>query len=54
MGKNKITKDQIHKHRKKISREEELKQNGGWTAVHKIHKSKKNYTRKTKHKNQDI
>lgn len=35
---------------RKASREIELEINGGWTAKHKVHKSKKNYTRKTKHK----
>ena len=35
---------------RKASREIELEINGGWTAKHKVHKSKKNYTRKAKHK----
>lgn len=48
----KVTKAQILKNHKKISREIELEQQDGWTAKNKIHKSKKAYTRKTKHKNQ--
>lgn len=35
---------------RKASREIELEINGGWTAKNKIHKSKKSYTRKPKHK----
>ena len=35
---------------RKISREEELKDSTGWTTIHKVHKSKKNYSRKKKHK----
>ncbi len=46
----KITKEQIHKMRRKASREEELEINGGWTAKNKIHKSDKQYSRKDKHK----
>ena len=46
-----ITKEQIRKNDKKISRELELENQTGWTATHKVHKSKKNYTRKNKHKN---
>jgi len=37
---------------KKDNREAELEENGGWSAVHKIHKSDKTYSRKNKHKNQ--
>jgi len=48
----KITKAQIIKNNKKISREIELEKNGGWTAKNKIHKSDKTYSRKNKHKNQ--
>ena len=48
----KVTKAQILKNHKRISREIELIEQGGWTAKNKIHKSKKAYTRKFKHKNQ--
>ena len=46
----KITKQQILKNQKKINREIELEKNGHWTAVHKVHKSDKTYSRKVKHK----
>lgn len=46
----KITKEQIRKFDRKASREIELENSTGWTAVHKVHKSKKNYSRKNKHK----
>lgn len=36
---------------KKASREFELENSTGWIAKHKIHKSAKDYTRKSKHKN---
>lgn len=42
-------KDTLSSYRK-ASREIELEFNDGWTAKHKVHKSEKNYTRKTKHK----
>jgi len=32
------------------SREAELQDKTGWTAKHKVHRSKKTYTRKAKHK----
>lgn len=35
---------------RKGAREAELEINIGWTAVRKVHASKKTYTRKTKHK----
>lgn len=35
---------------RKGSREAELENSSGWKAVHKIHPSKKSYTRKLKHK----
>lgn len=35
---------------KKASRELALENSTGWTSQHKVHKSEKNYTRKTKHK----
>ena len=38
---------------RKISREIELENKSGWTAIHKTHKSKKNYSRKKKHKSLD-
>jgi len=36
---------------RKGSREAELENSSGWKSTHIIHPSKKNYTRKTKHKN---
>ena len=33
------------------SREAELENSAGLTAIHKVHQSKKTYTRKIKHKN---
>lgn len=33
------------------SREAELENENGWKAKHKVHHSKKNYSRKEKHKN---
>jgi len=44
----KITKEQIRKMNRKVSREEGL--GDGWVATHKVHTSKKTYTRKKKHK----
>ena len=35
---------------RKGSRDAELEREAGWTAVRKVHGSKKNYTRKQKHK----
>ena len=46
----KLTKKQILKFNCKARREEELENSNGWTSTHKIHKSKKHYTRKLKHK----
>ena len=46
----KITKEQQYNAMRKGSRESELEENGGWTANHKIHKSVKSYSRKSKHK----
>jgi hypothetical protein len=46
----KITQEQILTQNKKISREIELENSIGWTATHKVHTSKKTYTRKPKHK----
>ena len=34
------------------SREMELENSTGWVAKHKVHKSVKDYTRKTKYKNE--
>ncbi len=53
MGKTfigKITKEQRYKAMRKGNRDSELKENGGWTANHKVHKSVRDYSRKTKHK----
>jgi hypothetical protein len=47
-----ITKEQQLKNHKKINREIELENMGGWTATHKVHKNKKKTIhRKRKHKN---
>lgn len=35
---------------KKASREMELENATGWVAKHKVHRSEKDYNRKTKHK----
>ncbi len=42
--------DQILKIERKTSREMDLVNATGWTAIHKVHKSVKEYTRKDKHK----
>ena len=44
-----ITTDYIKANRKG-SRDAELERECGWTSVRKVHSSKKNYTRKSKHK----
>jgi hypothetical protein len=44
----------IIKANRKGSREAELEISNGWSNKIKIHKSKKNYNRKTKHKNYEI
>lgn len=46
----KITKEQILTQNKKISREIELENSTGWVSMHKVHTSKKTYTRKPKYK----
>ena len=46
--KYKITKEQIMKSHRRISREIEMETNGKWTATHKIHKSNKTYSRKNR------
>lgn len=38
---------------RKGSREVELEHETGFTTKHKVHKSKKNYSRKEKHKNNE-
>ena len=35
---------------RKVNRELELQNSTGWVSKHKVHKSAKNYTRKSKHK----
>jgi len=45
-----ITKEQVRKMNRKTSRDMELEAKVGWTATHKVHKSKKTYSRKDKHK----
>ncbi len=46
----KISKLQMLKFSKKISREIELENSNGWKSVNKIHKSKKAYDRKNHEK----
>jgi hypothetical protein len=46
----KLTKKDIIKANRKGSREAELENSTGFKKSHKVHKSKKAYTRKTKHK----
>ena len=48
--KNKNKEDYI-KACRKGSREAELEDRTGFVQIHKVHKSKKTYTRKKKHKN---
>lgn len=45
----KITKEQILKFDRKISRDEEINASTGWVAKHKIFRSDKTYNRKLKH-----
>ena len=45
----KITQKQILTSERKISREIELENQAGWVSKHKVHKSKKTYTRKPKY-----
>ncbi len=47
---HRISEDQIIKMNRKVSRDESLVDGNGWTATHKVHKSKKAYSRKEKHK----
>ena len=44
-----ISKEQLHKASRKGSRDAELEAHP-WTSKNKVHKSKKNYNRKDKHK----
>ncbi len=46
-----ITKEQMRKADRKASRDIELENQTGWIAKNKVHKNKKKYTRKNKHKN---
>jgi hypothetical protein len=46
-----ITTKQIIKIERNARREEDLIDSNGWTALHKVHKSDKTYSRKDKHKN---
>jgi len=39
---------------RKGSRDAQLENEAGWVAVRKVHKSKNNYTRKLKHKNNEL
>lgn len=43
----KITKEQILKMNRKVSRELEYQWHTGWVQIHKRHKSKKDYNRKS-------
>ena len=45
-----VTKEQIMTNNRKISREMEYENQDGWKANEKVHKSQKNYSRKSKHK----
>lgn len=44
----KITNDMLHSANRRGNREAELENKSGFTAVHKVHKSPKNYNRKDK------
>lgn len=46
----KITREHLMKANKKASREMNLENSTGWVAVHKSHKSDKDYNRNPKHK----
>jgi hypothetical protein len=46
----KITKEEILILYKKTSREIELENSTGWVSKHKVHKSQKDYSRKSKHR----
>ena len=46
----KITKEDYIKANKKADREISIEDSTGFVSTHKIHKSKKSYTRKKKHK----
>jgi len=46
----KFTKEDIRKANRMAGREIDLVNSVGWVAVHKSHKSAKDYTRKPKHK----
>ena len=46
----KWTKEDELKVSRKVNREMELQNSTGWVAKHKVHKSAKDYTRKSKHK----
>ena len=45
-----MTQTDYIKANRKGSREAELENQTGWCRSHKVHRSKKNYSRKTKHK----
>jgi hypothetical protein len=46
----KFSVEHILKSNRKISREISLENSTGWVSTHSIHKSVKNYSRKSKHK----
>ena len=51
--KTRITQDDILKAVRKGRREAENELEGGFVSTNKVHRSKKTYTRKKKHKNKD-
>lgn len=52
----KISREQILKMERAIRRQEKIEARplGGFEATHKVHKSKKTYNRKTKHKGREF
>ena len=46
-----MTQEDYIKANRKGSRDAEIENSTGFNGTHKVHKSKKNYTRKEKHKN---
>lgn len=49
----KFTIEDSMKANRKASREISLENSTGWVSTHKVHKSEKTYSRKSKHKSQD-
>jgi hypothetical protein len=48
-----ITKEQLLKSQRAARREADLMDGNGFIGTHKVHKSKKTYSRKQKHKGKD-